>query len=144
MVLSPGPGTPAHAGHLMEYLALKHEELPILGICLGQQAICAHFGGSLKKALKPMHGKTSKVVLNKNPIFADLPTTFQVVRYHSLICADLPGSLDVLATTEDGEIMAIGHKNLPIWGLQFHPEAALTENGLHILKNWLLINDLAN
>ncbi len=144
MVLSPGPGIPEKAGFLLEYIHVLHQQLPILGICLGQQAICSYFGGKLKHGLKPMHGKISKITTTENPIFANVPTTFQVVRYHSLVCVDLPDSLDILAHSESDEIMAVVHKNLPIWGLQFHPEAALTENGLPILKNWLAINKLVN
>jgi len=137
MVISPGPGLPEQAGYLFEAIKSLHNKIPVLGICLGHQAICEYFGARLTRAIKPMHGKLSKIQCQKNILFANLPEYINVVRYHSLICQNLPETLENIAFTEDFEIMAIQHRFLPIWGIQFHPEAALTEYGLRILKNWI-------
>jgi anthranilate synthase component 2 len=142
IVLSPGHGTPKKAGIMMEVIAYYYNKIPILGICLGHQALGEFFGATLAKAQKPMHGKISTLqvvdneVVKKNKLFQDLPKKFSIVRYHSLIIQNDSPDLTVLAYTEDGEIMAFQHKTLPICGLQFHPEAILTEFGLDILRNW--------
>jgi anthranilate synthase/aminodeoxychorismate synthase-like glutamine amidotransferase len=136
LVLSPGPGKPEDAGNLMAIIEHFQQELPILGICLGHQALALHFGASIKKAALPMHGKISTITCIDDPIFENIPPVFQVVRYHSLITHELPPQLTILARTEQNEIMAYRHINLPIYGLQFHPEAVLTEFGLQLLKNW--------
>jgi anthranilate synthase component 2 len=137
VVLSPGPGMPKNAGRLMEVIAQYAGKKPILGICLGHQALAEYFGGMLVKAVKPMHGKISQISRAEDPIFSNLPEKFDVVRYHSLVCSQLPGVLTKLAWDEPGEIMAFRHNELPIYGLQFHPEAVLTQFGLDILRNWI-------
>lgn len=136
LVISPGPETPERAGRLMEILAHYIDKLPILGICLGHQAIGQYFGASLHKAEKPMHGKVSIIHLEAHPVFEGLPQQMEVVRYHSLVLDDLPESLHCIARCENGEIMAIAHSSLPILGLQFHPEAWLTRYGMDILQAW--------
>lgn len=137
IVLSPGPGIPKNAGKLMEIIAYHAGEKPILGICLGHQALAEYFGAMLVKARKPMHGKISQIYRVEDPVFSNLPTQFDVVRYHSLVCSQLPDVLRKLAWDEFGEIMAFRHNALPIYGLQFHPEAVLTQFGLDILRNWI-------
>ena len=144
VVLSPGPGVPASAGKLMKIMDFYHDKKPILGICLGYQAIGKFFGGSLKKAQKPMHGKTSVVFNNGDEIFNNLPTSFEVTRYHSLICHNLYDEILIISLSKEEEVMAIRHKEYPIYGLQFHPEAVLTQHGLDILRNWKNINSLSN
>ena len=144
LVLSPGPGIPKNAGNLLKILDHYHTYVPILGICLGHQAIAEYFHGEIVQANKPMHGKLSKIVHNGDLVFNDMPKQFNVVRYHSLICNNLPDSINVIARTNKQEIMAIKHKYLPIYGLQFHPEAVLTEYGLRILENWKNINSLTH
>lgn len=139
IVLSPGPSRPAESGILLEVIKHYHNKIPMLGICLGHQAICEFFGGKIEKAIKPMHGKISSIESVNDPIFFELPDSFNVVRYHSLVCqltSDIP--LKTIARTREKELMAMRHIFLPIWGLQFHPEAALTEYGIDMLRNWLV------
>ncbi|MGB0521547.1 MAG: anthranilate synthase component II [Flammeovirgaceae bacterium] len=145
VVLSPGPENPLKAGNLMEVLGHYVNKLPILGICLGHQAIGLHFGWKLVKAQKPMHGKVSTIYCAYDPLFKDLPAAFNIVRYHSLILentTNVKDDLVVTAFTESQEIMAIRHTKYPIHGIQFHPEAALTEHGLQLLHNWLTAYDI--
>ena len=138
LVLSPGPGTPAGAGNLMKLLAHYVYRLPVLGVCLGHQALGMHFGASLRKSLRPMHGKVSTVSQKSgHPVFAGLPKQFAVTRYHSLELEELPAELEVLLETDRGELMAFCHRNLPLMGLQFHPEAHLTQHGEQLLQNWI-------
>lgn len=140
IVLSPGPETPQKAGILMEVLAHYVGKLPILGICLGHQAIGQHFGMNLIKAERPMHGKVSTIFCQQDVLFTGLPSSFNIVRYHSLILENTTNSaIPLIATahTQKGEIMGIRHTKYPIHGIQFHPEAALTEHGLALLHNWL-------
>ncbi|OHX68241.1 anthranilate synthase component II [Flammeovirga pacifica] len=138
VVLSPGPETPDKAGNMMEVINYYHKTHPILGICLGHQAIGEFFGGKVHKAIKPMHGKMSKISCDTNSLlFQNIPEQLTVVRYHSLILDHLSDNIEVVAKTEQNEVMAIQHKTLPIHGVQFHPEAILTEFGLDILKNWI-------
>lgn len=144
VVLSPGPGTHDRAGNLMSIIDHFAEKLPILGICLGNQAIGARFGAKVTRAIRPMHGKISVVRHKNDSLFYNIPASFNVTRYHSLICNDLPESLEAIALTDQGEIMALKHKDLPLYGLQFHPEAVLTQYGLDILRNWQNINRLTN
>jgi anthranilate synthase/aminodeoxychorismate synthase-like glutamine amidotransferase len=139
IVLSPGPGKPREAGVLMEVIEYYHDKLPILGICLGHQALGEFFGATLVKGIKPMHGKVSEITCEPDPIFAGLPRVMPVVRYHSLVLQQPGKHMVPLAYTAAGELMAFRHKALPLYALQFHPEAALTTYGLDILRNWLTI-----
>ena len=139
LVVSPGPCSPAEAG--ISVAAIQHfaGKLPILGVCLGHQAIGAAFGGKIVRAQQLMHGKTSVVTTTQQGVFAGLPEQFVVNRYHSLAIekSSCPDVLDVTALTDDGEIMGVRHKSLPIQGVQFHPESILTEHGHAMLKNFL-------
>ncbi len=144
IILSPGSGTPAKAGVMPEVIATYHNKVPIIGICLGHQAIGEFFGATLTHATQPMHGKLSMITCQKDEIFEGLPTQFQVVRYHSLVLTALPSSLVALAHTTTGELMALKHQKLPLYGIQFHPEAALTEHGLQLLGNWVRINKISS
>ena len=139
LVISPGPCSPAEAG--ISVAAIQHfaGKLPILGVCLGHQAIGAAFGGTIVRAKELMHGKTSVITTTQKGVFAGLPAQFTVNRYHSLAIerATCPDVLEVTAWTEDGEIMGVRHKTLPIEGVQFHPESILTEHGHAVLKNFL-------
>lgn len=144
VVLSPGPGIPMHAGYIMQVIEFYHKKIPILGICLGHQAIGGFYNGNIIKAQKPMHGKISRIYHTQDPLFNNIPKEFNVVRYHSLICSGLPNVLEVIATADNGEIMALKHNTLPVYGLQFHPEAVLTEHGLEILRNWKNINSISH
>ncbi|MGB3183254.1 MAG: aminodeoxychorismate/anthranilate synthase component II [Cyclobacteriaceae bacterium] len=137
LVLSPGPQTPEKAGGLMKVFSYYADRVPVLGICLGHQAIGVHYGAGLKKAIRPMHGKVSQMQCESHYLWQGITNPSSVVRYHSLILDDLPDSLEAIARTAEGEIMAIAHKELPVCGLQFHPEAVLTENGLDMLYNWV-------
>ncbi|GAA4307433.1 aminodeoxychorismate/anthranilate synthase component II [Nibribacter koreensis] len=137
IVLSPGPGTPEKAGVMPAVIDYYHDRLPMLGICLGHQALGQFFGGQVVKALKPMHGKISEITCAPDPLFAHMPQKVQVVRYHSLVVTKAPASLIPLAQTQEGELMAFKHNQLPLYALQFHPEAALTTHGLTMLKNWV-------
>jgi anthranilate synthase/aminodeoxychorismate synthase-like glutamine amidotransferase len=138
LVLSPGPGKPEEAGFLMEYIRVFQYEMPILGICLGHQAIAKFYGAEITKAQKPMHGKISKVkLLNQDEIVKEIPIEFEVVRYHSLIAKNFVNTLlQPLAETHQNENMIFKHQFYPIYGIQYHPEAALTDYGLEILSNW--------
>lgn len=142
VVLSPGPEVPKKSGQLMKVLEYYQKRLPVLGICLGHQAIGEFYGEELFKAQKPMHGKICSIHVDEDPLFTLLPKQFNVVRYNSLIISDISDHLRVIARSESEEVMAIRHKQLPIWGVQFHPEAAMTEHGLKILKNWLDYNNI--
>lgn len=140
IILSPGPGRPAQAGRCMEIVQKLGRKIPILGVCLGHQAICEAFGGTVSYAKKLMHGKQSTAELDtKSVLFAGLPKTVVVARYHSLAaCEDsLPECLAVTARTKDGEIMAVEHRTQPVYGLQFHPESILTPKGRDIIENFL-------
>ena len=139
LVISPGPCSPAEAG--ISVAAIQHfaGKLPILGVCLGHQAIGAAFGGTIVRAQQLMHGKTSVITTTQKGVFAGLPAQFTVNRYHSLAIesATCPDVLEVTAWTEDGEIMGVRHKTLAIEGVQFHPESILTEHGHAMLRNFL-------
>ncbi|WP_114782212.1 anthranilate synthase component II [Botryobacter ruber] len=143
IVLSPGPGAPQQAGCLMEVIQEYHEQVPMLGICLGHQALGAFFGAKLEKGLRPMHGKVSEITCLPDPVFSGLPEKMNVVRYHSLVLQHTPPAIIPLAHTSEGELMAFRHKDLPLYALQFHPEAALTTYGLRMLCNWLTIANIA-
>ena len=140
IILSPGPGRPEDAGVIMEVARTLGRKIPTLGVCLGHQAICAAFGATVTYAEKLMHGKQSEVRFDLNcPIFKGLPEVAPVARYHSLAAAadTIPEELKVMAKTLDGTIMAVQHKEYPIYGVQFHPESILTPDGKMILKNFL-------
>ena len=139
LVISPGPCSPAEAGISVAAIQYFAGKLPILGVCLGHQAIGAAFGGKIIRAQALMHGKTSVITTTQQGVFADLPEQFTVNRYHSLAIekSTCPEVLEVTAWTADGEIMGVRHKTLPIQGVQFHPESILTEHGHAMLKNFL-------
>ena len=142
IVLSPGPGLPEESGNLLRVVEHYQNKLPILGICLGHQAIGQFYRAPIVKAEKPMHGKISRTLLEDDYLFNDLPSEINTVRYHSLILGKLPDNLGIIGSTENKEIMAIRHQFLNIRGLQFHPEAVLTEYGKMILQNWVRHNQL--
>jgi anthranilate synthase component 2 len=139
IVISPGPCTPNEAGVSVPLVRRFAGRMPILGVCLGHQAIGQAFGARIVRAQRVMHGKLSSVVHDERGVFADVPSPFNATRYHSLAIerASLPDVLDVTATADDGEIMAVRHRELPIEGVQFHPEAILTEHGRKLLGNFL-------
>ncbi len=138
LVISPGPGTPEDAGISNEVIRRLGTHLPTLGVCLGHQCIAAVFGGQVVRAPRLMHGKTSLIHHNGKDLFANLPTPFQATRYHSLIVKEpLPHELEVTATTAEGEVMGLRHKEYPIFGVQFHPESILTQYGKELLTNFL-------
>lgn len=141
IVISPGPGRPKDAGISKDVIRAFAGKIPILGVCLGHQCIAEVFGGKITSAKRLMHGKTSQITHNNKTIFKGISNPFEATRYHSLIAdrKHLPNSLIVIAHTKDkdNEIMAIKHKNLSVWGVQFHPESILTKEGKPILKNFL-------
>lgn len=145
LILSPGPGRPRDAGICEEAVKALSGTVPILGVCLGHQAICEAFGGTITYAKALMHGKSSQVTLDRTcPLFRGLPETIQAARYHSLAAeeASLPPCLTVTARSEDGEIMAVSHREFPVYGLQFHPESILTPQGRTIVQNFLEVTSL--
>lgn len=140
IILSPGPGYPKDAGVCIEAVKKLGERIPILGVCLGHQAICEVYGATITYAKKLMHGKMSVAALDTEcPVFAGIGETAEVARYHSLIAQKetIPECLQVIATTDDGEVMGVKHKEAPTYGLQFHPESILTPKGIDMLKNFL-------
>jgi len=137
LLLSPGPQRPEQAGCLMELIARYHTKLPMLGICLGHQALGAFFGAILEKAPIPVHGKTSWIQHNEHGLFKNLPQPMEVMRYHSLILNNLPLEIEETASTSDGLTMALRHRKLPLYGVQFHPESILSKEGLTLLENWV-------
>lgn len=142
IIIGPGPGRPADAGICEELIKTAAGRIPILGICLGHQAICEAFGGTVSHAKRLMHGKKSMITVDENSaIFRGLNREISAARYHSLaaIDRDFPDELAITARTSDGEIMAVEHKKHPVFGLQFHPESILTENGEKIMRNFLEI-----
>ncbi|QFJ55930.1 anthranilate synthase component II [Pseudobutyrivibrio xylanivorans] len=141
IIISPGPGRPIEAGICEDVIAHFAGKIPILGVCLGHQAICETFGATITYAKELMHGKQSEVQIDENcKIFKDLPKYIKVARYHSLAAEGqtLPSKLKPVAVTEDGEIMAVKHEDYEIYGLQFHPESILTPDGKVMLKNFFL------
>ena len=135
VLISPGPCSPKEAG-------VSLGKKPIFGVCLGHQAIGHYFGGHVVRADRLMHGKTSPILHKNTDVFKGLPQGFAATRYHSLLVerATLPDCLKITAETQEGEIMGLRHKELPIWGVQFHPESIATEGGMQILKNFLALN----
>jgi anthranilate synthase component 2 len=137
LILSPGPGRPSQAGNLMEILQCYVGQIPILGVCLGHQAIGEFFGARLVKNEIPTHGKVHHIKKSIPHFLTEfLPNRFAVTRYHSLVLKDLPEELEMILETDSGEIMAITHADLPILGIQYHPEAHLTDYGLELVKAW--------
>ena len=146
IVISPGPCTPSEAGICCDLIAAAAGRIPVLGVCLGHQAIGQVFGGDVVRAPTPMHGKVSAVRHRGTDVFEGLPTPFQATRYHSLIvdAVTLPDTLAATAWTEDGTIMGLRHAALPVFGVQFHPESIASEHGHAILANFLAIARGAN
>jgi anthranilate synthase/aminodeoxychorismate synthase-like glutamine amidotransferase len=144
IVLSPGPCTPREAGCSLEVVRKLAGEVPMLGVCLGHQAIGEALGGRIVRAPQPMHGRTSLVHHNESGLFAGLPNPLSVCRYHSLVVEEssLPAALEVTARTAEGVVMALAHRQWPLWGVQFHPEAILTEGGFAILANFLRLANI--
>ncbi|NVN92846.1 MAG: aminodeoxychorismate/anthranilate synthase component II [Desulfuromonadales bacterium] len=142
LVISPGPCSPEEAGISVAAITRFAGKIPILGVCLGHQAIGAAFGGNVVRSISLMHGKTSPIHHDEKELFQGLPNPFQATRYHSLVVdrPTLPDCLEVTAWVENGEIMGLRHKHLPIWGVQFHPESILTEGGMALLGNFLEIS----
>ena len=139
IIISPGPCSPTEAGISTEVVRRVGPTIPILGVCLGHQCIGAAYGGEIVRAGQPMHGKTSLIHHRGSGIFRGLPTPFRATRYHSLVIspASVPAELEILATSEDGEIMAVQHRRDPVYGLQFHPESVLTEHGYRLVDHFL-------
>ena len=140
VVISPGPGRPEQAGVSLDVIREFGPRMPLLGVCLGHQAIGLAFGGDVVRAPQPIHGKTSTVEHNGTGVFAGISTSFQAGRYHSLVVAEatMPADLEITARTkEDHLVMALRHRTLPIHGVQFHPESVLTNEGRRILRNFL-------
>jgi anthranilate synthase/aminodeoxychorismate synthase-like glutamine amidotransferase len=141
IMISPGPCSPNEAGVSLAMIEAFAGEKPLLGVCLGHQCVGQHFGGKVVRAERLMHGKTSLVRHRDTDIFAGMPNPMRATRYHSLLVerASLPDCLEVTAETEEGEIMGLAHKDLPVWGVQFHPESLATEEGMRMLENFLAL-----
>lgn len=142
IVISPGPGKPSDAGICIEAIRYFKNKIPILGVCLGHQAICEAFGGTVSYAKELMHGKSSMAnIIEESPLFQGIGSPMKVARYHSLaaIRETLPKELKITAETEDGEVMAVEHREYPVYGLQFHPESVLTPEGMKLIENFLNI-----
>ena len=137
LVISPGPGTPADTGYCVDYIRTIGSEIPTLGVCLGHQTIVAAFGGEVGRAPEPRHGKVSLIAHDGKGVFAGLPVPFEATRYHSLAATSIPDVLEVTATSEDGVVQAVRHRDLPIDGVQFHPESIMTMMGRDLLANFL-------
>ncbi len=137
LVISPGPGRPEDAGNSIEFIRTLGTEIPTLGVCLGHQAIAVAFGGSVELAPEPRHGKVSAIIHDGRGLFRNLPNPFEATRYHSLATVDLPEVLEVSAHSEDGVVQGIRHRELPISGVQFHPESIMTTVGKELLANFL-------
>ena len=142
IVISPGPGRPEQAGITLDVIRTFGPTTPLLGVCLGHQAIGMAFGGAVVRAVAPMHGKTSSITHDGEGVFAGISTPFTVARYHSLVVDrnGLPEELEIAAETEeDGTVMALRHRTFPIHGVQFHPESIMTREGHHVLRNFLKV-----
>lgn len=141
LVVSPGPCTPEKAGKSLEVIGREKERLPILGVCLGHQCLAQVLGGRVVRAKRLLHGKVSPIIHNGEGIFQGLPSPFTACRYHSLIVDEgsLPLELEVTARDDEGEVMAVAHRSLPLFGVQFHPEAHITQMGRELVKNFLEI-----
>jgi anthranilate synthase/aminodeoxychorismate synthase-like glutamine amidotransferase len=141
IVISPGPGNPDGAGISLELIRRFHTRVPILGVCLGHQAIGQAFGGTVARAQRQMHGKTSPITHDGHGVFRGLPPGFEATRYHSLVVLEpgLPADLEITARADDGEIMGLRHRRYPVEGVQFHPESILTSQGKALLANFLAL-----
>jgi len=139
VLISPGPGTPDTAGISLEVIRRFMGKVPILGVCLGHQAIGQHFGGKVVRAPEPVHGKPVEIVHDGRTIFSEIPNHFEAGRYHSLIVdrEEWPEELEISAESPDGLVMALRHRSLPVEGVQFHPESILTQHGKQLLSNFL-------
>jgi len=139
IVLSPGPGRPENAGICVETIRQLGETIPLLGVCLGHQAIGLAFGGKIEHAPELMHGKTSNILVDNDPLYKNVPNPFVATRYHSLVVSpdQFPKELVVTAKTSSGIIMGLRHRSHPISGIQYHPESILTSDGATILRNWI-------
>jgi para-aminobenzoate synthetase component 2 len=142
ILISPGPGNPDTAGICLDVVKNFYQEIPILGVCLGHQIIAQAFGGIIRKASKPMHGKISLINHDQSEIFHEIPSPLPVTRYHSLVVdeSSFPSCLEISARSNDGEIMAIRHKSFKVEGVQFHPESILTESGMQMVRNFFKNN----
>ncbi len=142
VLISPGPCSPGEAGVSLEIIRAFAGVRPLLGVCLGHQSIGQFFGGRVVRAERLMHGKTSPILHKNTDVFHGMPQGFHATRYHSLLVerATLPDCLEITAETDQGEIMGLRHKTLPIWGVQFHPESIATQGGMRILENFLKLN----
>jgi anthranilate synthase/aminodeoxychorismate synthase-like glutamine amidotransferase len=142
VMLSPGPCSPTEAGVTLEIIKAFAGRKPILGVCLGHQALGQYFGGKVVRAGRLMHGKVSPILHKDTDLFHGLPQGFQGTRYHSLLVEreSFPAELEITAETAEGEVMGLRHRRLPIWGVQFHPESIATEHGMDILRNFLSLN----
>ena len=138
IVLSPGPGRPAEVGATRDILANLSSDIPVLGVCLGHQAIVEFFGGRIIKGHQPMHGKTAAMSHDGRGLFVGIESPTRITRYHSLVAerASLPASLEISCETEDGAIMGVRHRDLPVAGIQFHPESIMTKAGYKMLENY--------
>lgn len=141
ILIGPGPGKPKDYPLLFDVLSRYQQSLPILGICLGHQLIGEFYGASLLQGKQPMHGKVSCMKFEPHTMFTNVAPLTQVTRYHSLVVEDLPAELEALAWSEEGELMAMAHCSLPIWGIQFHPEAVLTTDGEQMIANWVSLTN---
>src|SRR5579883_1564111 len=142
VLLSPGPCSPKEAGVSLDIIRAFAGKKPILGVCLGHQAIGHYFGGHVVRAERLMHGKTSPILHRDTDLFRGLPNGFNATRYHSLLVerSSFPGELEITAETAEGEVMGLRHRSLPIWGVQFHPESIATEHGMQLLRNFMELN----
>ncbi|MBI5423702.1 MAG: aminodeoxychorismate/anthranilate synthase component II [Opitutae bacterium] len=142
VLISPGPCTPTEAGISLDMFRVFGGKKPIFGVCLGHQAMGQYFGGKVIRAGRLMHGKMSPILHRNTDIFGGLPSPFQATRYHSLLVerSSLPDCLEITAETAEGEIMGLRHKQMPIWGVQFHPESIATQHGMKMLQNFLSLN----
>jgi len=141
LVISPGPGVPQSAGITVPMIQRFYQRVPILGVCLGHQAVGVSFGGGVVRSARLMHGKVSRIYHDGRGVFRDVPDPFTATRYHSLAVESesLPSCLEISAKAEDGEIMGLRHRDYPVHGIQFHPESILTQEGMRILQNFLTL-----
>ena len=143
IVISPGPGTPENAGISIDIIKNFKKSKPILGICLGHQAIVVSLGGIVDRTDEIVHGKTSEITHKGSVLFRNIPSTFEATRYHSLVAIEknFPDELSITARTKSGVVMAVEHKNYPVFGLQFHPESIMTKYGIKMIKNFLKVDN---